>query len=272
MDRPPPPRIAPAITVVQSLERGLAVIRAFDADHPRLTLAEVARRTDLSRATVRRFLHSLVTLGYMHTADGEFWLRPRILELGYAYLSSLGLPEIATPHLSRLSEEVEESSSVSVLDGTDVVYVARVAVRKIMAVDIRVGTRFPAWLTSMGRVILADLEPTELEQYVDRLDLVPMTPRTAPDKETLLQRIRSAGHDGYALNDQELELGLRSIAVGIRDTRGGVAAALNISVPSMRFDVDEIHERFLPGLQAARDAIESDLRARYPTGSSVPAW
>ena len=138
---------------VQSLERGLAVIRAFDADHSKLTLSEVAAATGLSRAAARRFLHTLVHLGYMRSAGGRFELRPKILELGYAYLSSLTLPEVALPHLEELVAEVHESSSVSELDGGDVVYIARVPTKRIMTVTISVGTRFPAYATSMGREI-----------------------------------------------------------------------------------------------------------------------
>src|SRR3984893_2860162 len=142
---------------VQSLERGLAVIRAFDADHPNLTLSEVAAATGLSQAAARRFLHTLVHLGYMHNNNGRFSLRPRILELGYAYLSSLTLPEVAMPHLEELVEQVRDSSSVSELDGEDVVYIARVPTKRIMTVAIAVGTRFPAYATSMGRVLLSDM-------------------------------------------------------------------------------------------------------------------
>jgi IclR family pca regulon transcriptional regulator len=135
---------------IQSLERGLTVIRAFGADHPKLSLSEVAARTGLSRAAARRFLHTLVNLGYMRVEGSQFSLRPKILELGYAYLSSLSLPEVAMPHLEQLVEQVRESSSVSQLDGDDVVYIARVPTRRIMAVAISVGTRFPAYATSMA--------------------------------------------------------------------------------------------------------------------------
>ena len=143
---------------VQSLERGLAVIRAFDADNPELTLSDVARITGLTRAAARRFLHTLVELGYMRSDGRKFALRPRILELGYAFLSSLSLPEMALPHLEQLVEKVHESSSVSVLDGNEVVYVARVPTKRIMRIAISVGTHFPAYATSMGRVLLAATE------------------------------------------------------------------------------------------------------------------
>ena len=162
---------------VQSLERGLSVIRAFDAEHSRLTLSEVAAATGLSRAAARRFLHTLVHLGYMRTAGGRFELRPKILELGYAYLSSLTLPEVAMPHLEELVEQVHESSSVSELDGGDVVYIARVPTKRIMTVTISVGTRFPAYATSMGRVLLAAQPEPWLDAYLsDRVAAPPHRP------------------------------------------------------------------------------------------------
>ena len=153
---------------IQSLERGLSVIRAFDAEHPKLSLSEVAVRTGLSRAAARRFLHTLLDLGYMRLEGSQFSLRPKILELGYAYLSSLSLPEVAMPHLEQLVEQVRESSSVSQLDGDDVVYIARVPTRRIMTVAISVGTRFPAYATSMGRVLLADKPSDWLDAYPRR--------------------------------------------------------------------------------------------------------
>jgi IclR family pca regulon transcriptional regulator len=163
---------------VQSLDRGLSVIRAFDADHASLSLSEVAAATGLSRAAARRFLHTLVHLGYMHNNDGRFTLRPKILELGYAYLSSLTLPEVAMPHMEELVEEVRESSSVSELDGEDVVYIARVPTKRIMTMTISVGTRFPAYATSMGRVLLAAQPEDWLERYLAAVSLHGLTGRT----------------------------------------------------------------------------------------------
>src|SRR5919202_3507385 len=157
---------------VQSLERGLAVIRAFSAERPQLTLSEVARATGLDRAAARRFLLTLADLGYVHSDGRSFMLAPRVLELGYAYLSSISLPEVAEPHMERLVADVHESSSVSVLDGDDIVYVARVPVSRIMTVSINVGTRFPAYATSMGRVLLAGLPAPPLDAHFD-----PVTPQ-----------------------------------------------------------------------------------------------
>jgi IclR family pca regulon transcriptional regulator len=252
---------------VQSMERGLAVIRAFDADHRSMTLSEVSRRTDLTRATTRRFLHTLVALDYMETDGRQFWLRPRILELGYAYLSSLTLPEIANEHLKNLSDLVHESSSVSVLDGKDIVYVARIPARRIMAVAISVGTRFPAYVTSMGRVLLAELPADRLKAILDDTTLTAFTESTITERKRLEKELRIVREQGYAVVDQELERGLRSIATGIRNRAGETIAALNISVPSSQVPLEEIHERMLPHLLATRDAIEQDLSARYPAGT-----
>lgn len=244
---------------VQSLERGLAVIRAFDAEHPELTLSDVARSTGLTRAAARRFLLTLVELGYMRTDGRLFGLRPRILELGYAYLSSLTLPEVAQPHLEALVAEVHESSSVSVLDGNDIVYVARVPTKRIMTVAISVGTRFPAYATSMGRVLLAGQPADWLDDYLESVELRPLTRRTITDPGKLrnvLTRIRS---QGFAVVDQELEEGLRSMAVPIHGADGAVVAAMNVSARTSRGSSEAIRRELLPPLQAAAKQIEADL-------------
>src|SRR5438105_3535203 len=170
---------------VQSLERGLAVIRAFDAEHRELGLSDVARATGLPRAAARRFLLTLVKLGYVHLADGRFSLRPRVLDLGYAYLSSLSLPDVAQPHMEALVAKVNESSSISVLDDTEVVYVVRVPTRRIMSITLAVGTRLPAYATSMGRVLLGGLPEDELEERLSRIEIRPLTARTVRDKDEL---------------------------------------------------------------------------------------
>src|SRR5947209_3228937 len=167
---------------VQSLERGLMVVRAFDADHRELGLSEVARATGLTRAAARRFLLTLVRLGYMQVSDGRFSLSPRVLELGYAYLSSLTLPEVAQPHMETLVATVNESSSISVLDDLEIVYVARVPTRRIMSITLSVGTRLPAYATSMGRVLLAYLPDDELEERLSRIEIVTLTAHTVKDK------------------------------------------------------------------------------------------
>ncbi|HWI70513.1 MAG TPA: IclR family transcriptional regulator C-terminal domain-containing protein [Baekduia sp.] len=248
---------------VQSLERGLSVIRALSAPEPQ-TLSDVARATGLTRAASRRFLLTLQQLGYVHLSGTRFALTPQVLELGYAYLSSLTLPEVAQPHLERLVEEIHESSSVSVLDGTDVVYVARVPTRRIMRVAISVGTRFPAYATSMGRVLLAGLEPAQLDDVLDRSDLQPLTPETIHEPGALRAELARVRDQGWAIVDQELEAGLRSVAAPIRDTAGTVTAAINVSAHATRTGVEDVRATLLPPLLATAGAIERDLAAARP--------
>ncbi|WP_460757096.1 IclR family transcriptional regulator domain-containing protein [Myceligenerans cantabricum] len=245
---------------VQSLERGLAVIRAFGAAHPAMTLSEVARETGLSRASARRFLHTLVELGYVATDGRSFTLRPRALELGYAYLSGLTLPEVAQPHLEALSEQVGESTSIAVLDGTDVVYVARVATHRIMSAAIRVGTRFPAYATSMGRAVLAGSPDAVRDDFLARAELSPLTSRTLTTPEGLRAELERVREQGYAFVDQELEEGLRSLAVGLRGADGATVAAVNVSAPVRRGDVDTIIAEILAPLRKTAAEIEADLR------------
>ena len=245
---------------VQSLERGLSVIRAFDAEHPKLSLSEVAASTGLSRAAARRFLHTLVSLGYMRMEGSQFSLRPKILELGYAYLSSLSLPEVAMPHLEQLVEQVRESSSVSQLDGDDVVYIARVPTRRIMTVAISVGTRFPAYATSMGRVLLADRPDDWLDGYLTSVTLVPLTSHTVADPAALRAELGKIREQGWAVVDQELEEGLRSVAAPIRDADGRAVAAVNVSTHAGRRTVAEAVDDLLAPLLRTAQAIETDLR------------
>jgi IclR family pca regulon transcriptional regulator len=244
---------------VQSLERGLAVIRAFDHEHPELTLSEVAAVTGVTRAVARRFLLTLASLGYVRS-DGRFFsLTAKVLELGYAYLSSLSLPEVAEPHLEVLVGEVNESSSVSVLDGHDVVYVARVPVSRIMTVSISVGTRFPAYATSMGRVLLAGLPDDELASYLADVRLARLTARTVSSVASLRGEIARVRTQGWALVNQELEEGLRAVAVPIRDRTGKVVAALNVSAHASRTSLEAMRRDLLPPLLKAAARVEADL-------------
>jgi IclR family pca regulon transcriptional regulator len=245
---------------VQSLERGLAVIRAFDAEHAQLTLSDVARITGLTRAAARRFLITLVELGYMRTDGRLFALRPRVLELGYAYLSSLSLPEVALPHMEALVNQVNESCSVSVLDGDEVVYVARVPTHRIMTVAISVGTRFPAYATSMGRVLLAAQPEEWLDDYLARADFKQITPRTIVDPAKLRATLASIRSRGFAVVDQELEEGLRSLAVPIHDVDGAVVAAMNVSAHASRGSSEAIRKELLPPLSKAARRVEEDIR------------
>ena len=245
---------------VQSLERGLAVIRAFGAHAPSLTLSEAARATGLTRAATRRFLLTLSDLGYVRSDGRRFELTPRVLELGYAFLSSQSLPEVAEPHLERLVSEVHESSSVSVLDGDDIVYVARVPTSRIMRVSISVGTRFPAYATSMGRVLLAGMEPEELNAFLDRAELVRLSARTITAEPKLRAEVARVRRQGWAMVDQELEEGLRSVAAPIRDRAGQVVAAVNLSAHASRTTLDAVKRTLLPPLLATAERIEADLR------------
>jgi IclR family transcriptional regulator, pca regulon regulatory protein len=253
------PTPTPSPTFVQSLARGLAVIRTFDADHSALTLSDVARATGLTRAAARRFLHTLVELGYVRSDGRHFALRPRILELGYAYISSLSLPELAMPTMERLVEQVRESCSMAVLDGDEVVYVARVPTKRIMSVAISVGTRFPAYATSMGRVLLAYLSPEALDAYLATADLVPLTPRTVTDPGRLREVLAEVRAQGYCLVDEELEVGLRSIAAPVRDADDQVVAAINVSAHISRGPADAIRTELLPPLLDTTEAISADV-------------
>lgn len=245
---------------VRSFARGLAVIRAF-GERPEPTLSEVARATGLTRAAARRFLLTLVDLGYVRSDGRTFTLRPRVLELGYAYLSTLGLDDVAAPHMEQLVAATRESSSISVLDGDDIVYVVRVPTSRIMTVTIAVGTRFPAYPTSMGRVLLAALPPAALDAYLERVEPVALTRRTVTDPATLRAVLGDVAAKGYALVDQELEDGLRSVAVPIVDRNGTVVAALNASAHASRATLEDLRRRMLPQLQATAARINDDLRA-----------
>nr|WSY50197.1 helix-turn-helix domain-containing protein [Streptomyces sp. NBC_00886] len=255
---------------VRSFERGLAVIRAFDAENSELTLSQVARSCDLTRAAARRFLLTLADLGYVHTDGRMFRLTPRVLELGYAYLAGLTLPQIAERHLEQLADRTRESSSLCVLDGDDVVYVARVPTRRIMAAAITVGTRFPAHLTSVGRVILAHLTDEEIEVRLSRVELLPLTARTLTSRSLLRAELHRVRRQGYAIVDQELEEGLRSIAAPVRDRGGVVVAAVNIPVHAGRTSLDSVRRELLPQLLTAVAAIEADLRITDPARAASP--
>ena len=246
---------------VQSLERGLAVIQSFDAEHPDLTLSEVAARTGLTRATARRLLLTLGQLGYVSSNGRRFSLTPRVLDLGYAYLSSLNVQQIAQPYLEALSDRVHESVSVTVLDGADIVYVARVPTKRIMTISLGLGSRLPAYCTSMGRVLLAELGPDELaaalpgslERHTEH------TVTTSAELAVVLKQVRA---QGWALVDQELEMGLRSVAAPLRDASGRAVAAMNVSTQVARTSVDQLHEDVVPDLVATAGRISEALAKR----------
>ena len=252
---------------VQSLDRGLAVIRCFSSERPSLTLSEVAERTGLTRAAARRFLLTLQELGYVGSTGRQFSLRPRVLALGYAYLSSFSVAQIAQPHLEDLAEELHESCSVSVLDGDDIVYVARASANRIMTIALTVGTRLPPYPTSMGRVLLASLPKEELDAHLRRIPLRKLTERTVVDETELRRILAKVAAQGWAAVDQELEAGVRSIAVPIRDSSGRVVAAINASAHAARVQMRTLERQFLPRLHSAAQQIDAELATRMAVGA-----
>ncbi|MDO8390205.1 MAG: IclR family transcriptional regulator [Actinomycetota bacterium] len=247
---------------VQSLERGLAVIRAFSRDRPRLTLSDVARETGMTRAAARRFLITLESLGYVSSDGRLFSLRPSVLQLGYAYLSSFSLAEIAQDHLEKLAEALHESCSASVLDGEDIVYVARASTNRIMTIGLSVGARLPAYCTSMGRVLLAELDEAAIASYFATANLAARTDRTITDRDELRAELIRVREQGWCLLDQELEDGVRSVAIPVRDASGRVVAAINASAHATRVTIETLREEVLPRLQGCAVQIDLDLAGR----------
>jgi IclR family pca regulon transcriptional regulator len=232
-----------------SLARGLAVIRAFADSRKPQTIAQISQQTGIPRAAVRRCLHTLRQLGYVDAELNNFSLRPKVLTLGYSYLSSTPLTIAAQPCLDRVSKALGESSSLAVLEEDQVLYVARAAASRVMSVSLSAGSRLPAYCTSLGRVLLAQLPHTELDAYLARTELRPRTEHTVTDKAQLRARLETVTRDGYAIIDEELELGLRSIAVPVRGASGRVLAALNVGAQAARVPVEKMVEDFLPVLR-----------------------
>ena len=250
-----PTPITPGDSFVQSFARGLAVIRSFNAESPSQTLSEVAVRTGMTRAGARRILLTLQTLGYV-TSDGKlFALTPRILDLGFAYLSSMPIWNRAEPVMEALVQQVQESCSAAVLDATDIVYVMRVPTHKIMRISLGVGSRLPAFCTSMGRLLLADLEPDERRARLEASPLEGFTKHTVTDIDVLLAKVAQARRQGWCLVNQELEEGLISIAAPIVDRAGRTVAALNISGQANRTSAKVMQDSMLPALLAAAREI-----------------
>jgi len=232
-----------------SLARGLAVLRAFsDARKPQ-TIASISQKTGIPRAAVRRCLHTLRELGYVDAELNNFSLRPKVLTLGYSYLSSTPLTVSAQPYLNNISRALNESSSLAVLEDGEVLYVARAATSRVMSVALNTGSRLPAYCTSLGRVMLAYLPPEQLDAYLEHTRLRPMTPNTIVNQKRLREVLAGVRRDGYAINDEELELGLRSIAVPVRGASGAVLAALNVGAQAARVSVEQLQHEFLPVLQ-----------------------
>ncbi|AAU46828.1 helix-turn-helix domain-containing protein [Burkholderia pseudomallei] len=251
----------PGDSYVQSFARGLAVIRAFDAEHPEQTLTEVASATGLTRAGARRILLTLQTLGYVE-ADGRlFRLTPKILDLGFAYLTSMPFWNLAEPVMEQLSARIHESCSAAVLDRTEIVYVLRVPTHKIMTINLSIGSRLPAYCTSMGRVLLSSLDAAALDDTLARSTLRAYTPRTLTDPAALKDEIATVRSQGWAIVDQELEAGLISLSAPIRNRRGQVIAAMNISGNAQRHTAKQMVKAFLDPLLEASQTV-SQLVAR----------
>jgi len=255
-----PPR--PGDTYVQSFARGLAVIRSFSAATPQQTLSEVAQRTGLTRAGARRILLTLAQLGYVQSHGRQFSLTPRILDLGFAYLSSLPLWNLAEPVMEALVEELKESCSAAVLDGADIVYVLRVPTHKIMSINLGIGSRLPAFCTSMGRTLLAELDEAALERLLAAHPPSARTARTITDPARLHDELVAVRRQGWCLVDQELEEGLVSLAAPIRDRAGRAIAALNISGQAARTPAAHMVKHFLPRLTQAAQQISQMLQMK----------
>jgi IclR family transcriptional regulator, pca regulon regulatory protein len=247
---------------VQSFARGLSVIRAFGPKASEMTLTEVADRTGLTRAGARRILLTLQHLGYVAANERKFYLTPRILDLGYSYLSSMKLWDFAEPAMEELVDKVHESCSVSVLDGTEIVYVLRVPTRKIMTINLSIGSRLPAYCTSMGRVLLGDLDESTLDTVLSQSELKAQTKRTVTQPARLKKIIAEDRKKGWSLIDQELEEGLCSIAVPLIDFSGRTIAAMNIGGNVTRTSSADLIKKVLPELQAAANKINTALRMR----------
>jgi IclR family pca regulon transcriptional regulator len=250
---------------LQSLERGLNVITAFSAQAPLATISEIAAKTGLSRATSRRILLTLRELGYVRSDKRHFALTPKVLEIGSAYLSALLLPDVAAPHIRSLAARFKESSSVAVLDGTEIVYVARAPTRRIMTIALNIGSRLPAYCTSMGRVLMAHLPEEDVEQMLQTIDFKQLTSRTITSERLLRKTLNDVRSRGWALVDQELEEGVRSIAAPIRGG-GEVIAAINVSAHAGRTSLEKTRS-FLPELLRTAGRISDELGF---TATTVP--
>ncbi len=262
---PAGPKVTPAAALdaytgdpnfMTSLARGLIVIQAFTQQSPQMTISQLSIKTGLSRAAVRRCLYTLAKLGFAGAEDGSrYSLRPRMLSLSHTYTTSNTLSSAAQPILERMSAALHESFSVATLDGEDIVYIARTQVNRVMAVDLHIGSRLPAYCTSMGRILLAYLPAEQLEQYLAKVNLVPHTNRTITSVEKLRLALRNIRRNGYAICDQEYEVGLRSLAVPVYSSSGRVVATLNLSGNAPRLSVLEMQSRFLTPLRNAASEL-----------------
>ena len=247
---------------VESIARGFDVIKAFQPGPAGLSLSEVAVAAGLARPTARRILRTLESLGYVRATDGRYALAPRVLELGLTYVQSLGLWDVARPHLDRLVAETHESSSIAQLDGSDIVYVARVSVPKIIALAVQIGTRFPAAATSLGKVLLADLDDDELDRTLAEPSRAGVAARHLPSREELDVLLREARARGWAATDEHLARGVRSVAAPLRDGTGRVIAAVNVTVHASETAMDTLLGEHLPRLLHTAGEISADFASR----------
>ncbi|MFC8182141.1 MULTISPECIES: IclR family transcriptional regulator domain-containing protein [Nocardiaceae] len=247
---------------IQSIERGFAVLLAFDASTPNPTLAEIASATELSRPAVRRILLTLQRLGYV-TGVGTRWsLTPRVLSIGQHYTETHSLLDASTPRLLELAKQTDESASLGVLDGPDVVYAARVPVRRIMSINVSVGTRVPAYATSMGRALLAWAPPESIDDVLDATNFTQLVPGTITDRQAILNELAAVREHGYALISEELEQGLISLAAPVRDAVGSVVGVVACSTSTARNTVDQFRVNALPHVLAAANGLSEDLGYR----------
>lgn len=244
-----------------SLARGLIVIQAFTQQAPQMTISQLSIKTGLSRAAVRRCLYTLTKLGFAGAEDGSrYSLRPRMLTLSHTYTASNTLSSAAQPILERMSATLRESFSVATLDGEDIVYIARTSVSRVMSVDLHIGSRLPAYCTSMGRILLAYLPSEQLESYLAKVELIPYTTRTVNTIEKLRLHLRNIRRNGYSICDQEYEVGLRSLAVPVFSPSGRAVATINLSGNAQRMSVMDMQTRFLPHLRNAASELSVFLR------------
>ena len=255
---------------IEALARGLDVLRSFRPGRPSMPLSEIATLTGLARPTVRRILITLEELGYVRAAERGYALTPRVLDLGMAYVNALNMWDVARPHMEKLVSQTNESTSMAQLDGSDIVYVARVAIPKIVTLAVTIGTRFPAPATSMGKVLLAALPPEALPAVLAEPSRSGVTPRWEPSAAELDAALREVRAKGWALADQELAPGIRSIATGVRDGDGKVVAAINVTVHAAETSVETLLEGHLPKLLRTAAEISHDwsLTAAVPAGTA----
>lgn len=247
---------------VESIARGFDVVKAFGAGPASLSLSDVATAADLARPTARRILRTLEALGYVRTVDGRYALAPRVLELGLSYVQSQGLWDCARPHLEALVAQTHESSSIAQLDGSDIVYVARVSVPKIITLAVHIGTRFPAPATSLGKVLLADLAPTDLDRVLAEPSRSGVEARHLPDRDELDALLRETRARGWAATDEHLARGIRSVAAPLRDGRGRAIAAVNVTVHAAETTLETLLGEHLPRLLHTAGEISADFARR----------